>query len=78
MYYFADCEILGPFDNIFLLDQKDSYSNIIGALFFEEFEFESMKRYLIQKTETIHRARSKLSKIFGMYWFQKMTTKEWE
>lgn len=73
MYYSADCESLGPFDAIFLLDDKQNYSNITGVLFFEEFDFESMRNYLIQKTSTVHKARSKLAKKFGIYWFQKMT-----
>jgi hypothetical protein len=77
MFYFADCESLGPFDAVFLLDDKQNYSNITGVLFFEEFEFESMKNYLLQKTETVHKARSKLSKRFGIYWFEKMSAEEW-
>ena len=47
MYFGADCESLGPFDAIFLLDDKQNYSNITGVLFFEEFDYESMKSYLI-------------------------------
>ena len=46
-------------------------------LFFDEFEYESMKNYLISKTSTLHKARSKLSKRFGIYWFTKMSDDEW-
>jgi hypothetical protein len=46
------------------------------VLFFDEFEYESMRNYLISKTATIHKARSKLTKLFGIYWFQKMSEEE--
>ncbi len=36
-----------------------------------------MKNYLIEKTSTLNKGRSKLAKRFGIYWFQKMSEKEW-
>ena len=45
-----ECEALGGFDAIFLLDDKKNIANIVGTLFFEEFEYESMKNYLLMKT----------------------------
>ena len=65
-----NCEGLGPFDAVFLLDDKKNYSNIVGFLQFEKFEFESMRDYLLDKTANIHKCRSKLVKWFGIYWFQ--------
>ena len=77
MWYTADCESLGAFDAIFLLDDKSNRSNNLGVLTFEQFDFESMRDHLINKTETVHKCRSKLVKKFGVYWFQKMDPKEW-
>ncbi len=37
-----------------------------------------MKEYLINKTENLHRGRSKLVKYFGQYYFQKMNDQEWK
>ena len=30
-----------------MLDDKKNISNIVGSLFFEQFEFESMSKYLV-------------------------------
>ena len=43
MWLTANCESLGAFDAIFLLDDKKNYSNNLGVLQFEKFEFEQMK-----------------------------------
>jgi len=69
MLHVWDCEALNAYDSIFMLDDKKNISNITGALFFEEFEYESMAKYLIAKAETIHKCRHKLGKYFGVYFF---------
>lgn len=69
MYSVWDCEALKSYDALFMLDDKKNISNIIGSIFFEEFEFESMAKYLVQKAETVHKCRHKLGKHFGIYWF---------
>lgn len=71
-------EPLSPFDSITLLDDQKSLINIMGASFFEKFEYESMRKYLIEKTENVHRMRSKLHKFMGMYWYKKLTKEEFE
>ena len=68
-----NCEALGGFDAIFLLDDKKNIANIVGVIFFEEFEFESMKEYLLMKTTELHKCRSKLVKKFGIYWWKRMS-----
>ena len=65
MKYFFDCEVLGSFDAIFLLDGEKNYSNIVICIAFETFKYEEMKDYLIEKTQNLHRGRSKLVKYFG-------------
>ena len=72
------CENLGPFDAIFLLDDEVNIANVLGTLYFEKFEFESMKNYLEAKTADIHKCRSKLVKKFGLWWYQEMGEKEWQ
>jgi NRPS condensation-like uncharacterized protein len=37
-----------------------------------------MKTYLLGKTKSIDRARSKLVKKLGLWWYQKLTDEEWE
>ena len=77
MYYGFGLESLNPFDAVFLLNDKKNMANFIGTLFFEPFEFESMKMYLEEKSAVVHKCRSKLVKKFGMWYFQKMTDDEW-
>ena len=76
MLHIYDCECLGPFDALMMLDDHKNVSNILAACFIEEFEFESMKKYLLLKTSVIHKCRSKLVKIFGLYWFKRMDDEE--
>jgi NRPS condensation-like uncharacterized protein len=73
-----NCESLTPFDAIFLLDQRNNCSNFLGCVFFEKFEYESMRDYLEQKTEMMHKCRSKLTNKLGLYWFQKVSKEEWK
>ena len=78
MYRFFNCESLGPFDAVFLCDDAKNRSNVISSFHYENFEYESMKKYLLEKSENIHKCRSKLTKIMGVWWFEKMSPQEWE
>ena len=69
MFYVFGLESLSPFDAVFLLNDKKNMANIVGTLFFEPFEFESMKSYLEEKSATVHKCRSKLVKKLGMWYF---------
>ena len=77
MYLTCRCESLGPFDAVFLLDDRKNLSNIVSCCFTETFEFDSMKKYIHSKTSNLHKCRSKLSKKFGLWWFQEMDEAEW-
>lgn len=50
----------------------------MGTLFFEKFEFEDMRDYLMERTCLLHKCRSKLVKKFGLWWFQRMSLEEWD
>jgi len=76
MFVILDCEALYGFDSIFLLDDRKNIANIVGTLFFEEFEYEEMKQYLIEKTGPLHKCRSKLVNKFGIWWWKKMGEEE--
>lgn len=78
LYLLYDCEPLDGLDYFFFLDDAKNLSNLCGVVFFEPFKFESMKTFLLQNTSQIHRMRSKLVKINGLYYFQKMGQKEFE
>jgi hypothetical protein len=69
---------MGVFDEVFFLDDRLNNSNIVGALYFDEFEFESMRDYLMAKSSGLHKCRSKVVKRYGMYWYLKMSKEEWE
>ena len=69
---------MGIFDEVFFLDDRLNNSNIVAALYIDEFKFDSMRDYLINKSEGLHKCRSKVVKRFGVYWFLKMSDKEWE
>ena len=76
LYYTHGLEALGSYDYIFLLDDHKNISNIVGSLFFEEFEFDEMKNWIIKKTENLHKCRSKLVKRYGVWWYQEMSDDE--
>ena len=77
MFILADCEGLTPYDSLLLQDDTKCISNIVGTLFFEKFEFEEMRDYLMERTSLLHKCRSKLVKKFGIWWFQRMSLEEW-
>ena len=77
MWYTAGYEALGVFDTVFLFDDEKNYSNFVGCIIFEKFEFEEMRDYLFSKLEKIHKCKSKLVKKFGIYWFKDMSGEEW-
>ena len=43
MFYVSGLESMGIFDEVFFYDDSLNNSNILGALYFDEFEFESMR-----------------------------------
>jgi hypothetical protein len=71
------CEQLSNFDAVWLLDRPDNLCYAIGVWFFEPFEFEEMKQHMLDKTQGVHRCRSKLVLKFGLWYFQKMSRDEW-
>jgi hypothetical protein len=73
MYLAFRCEPLGVFDSIFLLDDKKNVSNIMAACFTEEFEFESMKKYIFGRISLLHKCQSKQVKHLGLWWYQEMS-----
>jgi hypothetical protein len=73
MYLAFKCEPLGNFDSIFLLDDKKNVANIMAACFLEEFEFESMKKYIFDRVSLLHKCHSKQVKHLGLWWYQEMS-----
>jgi hypothetical protein len=78
MWTMFKCEALNAHDYSFLLEEKNNSHTIMGAGVFEKFEFEPMKKYLLEKAEHIHKCKSKLVKKFGVFWYQLMTDEEWK
>jgi len=72
------CEALNAHDYSFLLEEKNNSHTIMGAGVFEKFEFEPMKKYLLEKAVHVHKCKSKLVKKFGVFWYQLMTDEEWK
>lgn len=72
-----NCKQLLAFDAVFLLDHEGSLGNVVGTLFFEPFEFETMKKNILAKTGVLDKGRSKLVKKYGLWFFQLMEEEEW-
>jgi hypothetical protein len=72
MYYIYNYEYLDTFDAIFFLDDHTNNSILLGVWILEKFDYQEMKKYIYNKTQNIHKARSKLEKKFGLYWYVKM------
>jgi len=70
------CETLRSFDTLALYDDPKNLMNITGLTRFDKFEFEDMKKYIIEKTANLSRCRHKLVKYFGVWYFKKMTDEE--
>lgn len=77
MYFALKCESLGPFDALFLLDDPDNISNIVACCILEKYEFNEMKNFLLKKLDKLHKCKSKLVKILGLWWFKEMEDNEW-
>ena len=71
-------EKLSVFDSVVLKDDDTNLCMPIGLMRLTKFEYESMKEHLIKKTADVHRGRSKLVKIFGQFYFQKITDAEFQ
>jgi len=56
----TDSESMNTFDEVFLLDDPKNYCNLLGCQFADEFEFEGMRDYIIQKSAGVHKCRSKV------------------
>jgi hypothetical protein len=65
-------------DAFFLHDDQMNLANLTATLFFEKFEYESMKASIESKTNVLHKCRSKLHKSFGVWWWKEMPDEEWE
>jgi len=65
-------------DTLFLMDDDSSRSNVQGCFFFDKFEYEDMRSYILSKTSVMHRMRSKIVEIFGQCWFVDMSPEEWK
>ena len=78
MFHAFRCESLGAYDAAFLLDDQKNLANVIGVIFFETCEFESMKSYLLGKIKNIHKCHSKLVKVLGMWYYKEMAEEEWK
>ena len=64
-----NCEALSLYDSILMQDDQKNISNIVGTMFFEKFQWEEMRDYLMTRTGLVHKCRSKLVKRFGIWWF---------
>jgi hypothetical protein len=50
---------------------------MIGCSIFETFRFEEMKEHILDKTNVMHKCRSKLVSYFGLWFFERMEIQEW-
>jgi hypothetical protein len=69
MYTILKCENLCFHDYSFLLDVEENKNTIVGVIIFEQFDFISMKTFILNKIDKIHKMKSKLVKKLGIYWF---------
>lgn len=69
-------EAVGNLDYSLMLDDNDNTHNIVGAAVFEKFDFISMRKHILSKTESLNKCQSKLVLKYGQYWYQKMDKQE--
>jgi hypothetical protein len=71
------CEALFFHDYSFLLEEEVNRHMIIGIGIFEQFDYLSMKTFILDKAAKVHKGRSNLVKKCGVYWYQEMTEEQW-
>lgn len=69
MFYIANCEALSGTDAMFMQDDPLNISNCFGCVSFDSYNQDDMKNYLLSRVGYMHRCRSKLVKVFGLWWF---------
>lgn len=72
------CEIASLHDQSFLLDNTTNIHNVMGVATFDKFEYEPMIKYFSDKTKGMHKARARLVKKLGLWWYKSMSDQEWE
>ena len=71
-------ETPGVYDRIMMEDSEGNWTNVIGATRFEKLEFESLRDAILDRLEHVHRCRSKMVKIFGVWYFKRMENEEFD
>ena len=81
-------EAVSPVDTLLVHDDNKNVANIvsklhllstiIGAVVFPKFEPEAMRQHLYKKVELIFRAKSRLVKIFGKYYYKAMAEEDFK
>ena len=70
------CEKIYLMDKFFSQDKDTNCANIMGVLFFESFDFEEMKSFLIKNSRSYHKLRAKIVQIMGDVYWQDMTEED--
>ena len=78
LYSMFDLETPGVYDRIMMEDAEGNWTNIIGVLRFEKMEFEPFRDLIFERLKNVNRCRSKMVKIFGVWYFKKMGDKEFD
>ena len=65
-------------DMIFMQENPENLSNVIGVVFMEKFDYESMRKHLLKQTACLHRFRHKQVKHLGNWYYQRMSDAEFE
>lgn len=76
LLFLFDLEALNTYDSMSLQDDHKNYTNIIGAARFEKTDFHEMKEWVMTKSCKLPRARSKLVKFLGAWYFKRMSADE--
>lgn len=71
-------EPMSLYDALMMIDTPVSRANIIGATRFEKYEADEMRTYLEERLAKLPRCRSKVYKLCGVWWFKKMSEKEYD
>lgn len=76
MHYIMGYGLLDPMDKLFNFDIEKNNAMIVGFMEFDKFDYFSMKNYLSRKVAFNARFKSKMTKHFGSYYYQKLSDEE--
>jgi len=78
LHLFFGLEPLVTYDMIMLQDDDLNKTTVIGAALFEKFDYREMQKWILERSKDLPRARHRLYKFMGNWYFKKIPDEEFK